>query len=295
MKWWQITILAFLFVAAGAYVGIAMYVGSVSTKVERVPVNENPADLGLEYKDIEFKSRDGLNLRGWLLPSRDDGRVIIMAHGGEMHRADPTIGMLDIAAALVEHNYSVLMFDFRGHGESEGERMSAGYFEKNDLLGAVDYAKENGYEQIGVLGFSMGGAVALIAGADCVDIDCIVSDTCYADLADIMGREFKVRTGLPQFLLSPVLSMVKFIYKADFHAVKPVEDVAYVSPRPILFIHGAEDTFVPLEHVYRLIKAADNPRNELWIAPGAEHVRSYITNPTEYIKKIDEFFNENLR
>ncbi|MBN1177078.1 MAG: alpha/beta hydrolase [Dehalococcoidales bacterium] len=296
MKWWQITTIVVVFVLAGAYVGLSIHLGNIATRVERVPVEESPGDLGLDYEDVEFTSYDNaLTLRGWYLPAKDSDGIIIMVQGGESHRADPSIGMLDIAAALVEHDYHVLMFDLRGHGESDGKRMSAGYFEKNDLLGAIEYSKDRGFERIGVLGFSMGGATALMTGAESSDIDCIVSDSAYTDLADIMGREFKARSGFPEFFLSPVLTMVNLIYDVDFRDIKPVEAVPQISPRPIFFIHGAEDTFVPTEHVHRLAEASANSRNELWIAPGAEHVRSYMTNPDEYISKITGFFNAVLR
>ena len=296
MKWWQITILAVAFVVLVAYVGLSIYLGNTTTAVERVPVEESPADLALDYEDIEFTSyEDVLTLRGWYLPAEDRDCLIIMVHGGESHRADPSIGMLDIAAGLVEHDYNVLMFDLRGHGESDGNRMSAGYYEKNDLLGAIEFAKGRGFERIGVLGLSMGGATALMTAAESSDIDCVVSDSAYADLADIMGREFKARSGFPEFFLSPVLAMVNLFYDVDFRDIKPVEAVPQISPGPIFFIHGAEDTFVPTEHVHRLAEASTNPRNELWIAPGAEHVRSYLTNPDDYISKVTGFFDAVLK
>jgi fermentation-respiration switch protein FrsA (DUF1100 family) len=296
MKWWQITILVFIFVLVSAYVGISIYLGNSTTRVERVPVDESPAGMGLKYETIEFPSRDdALTLRGWYLPSDSSERIVIMVHGGEMHRADPSIDILGIAAGMVEHDFNVLMFDLRGHGESEGDRMSAGYHERKDLLGAIDFAKGRGFESIGVLGFSMGAATALMTAAESNDIDGIVSDSCFADLADIMGREFKARSGFPEFFLSPVLGMVKLIYNVDFRDVKPVESVSQISMTPILFIHGAEDTFVPLEHAHRLKEASHNPENELWIAPGAEHVRAYVTSPAEYISRTTAFLDKALR
>jgi fermentation-respiration switch protein FrsA (DUF1100 family) len=216
-------------------------------------------------------------------------------HGAEANRADPNVGMLDIAAELVAHDYNVLMFDLRGHGESDGKRISAGYHERKDLLGAIDFIKGRGFEHIGVLGFSMGAATALMTAAENTDIDGVVADSSYADLADIMEREFKSRTGFPGFFLSPVLSAVRLMYGVDFKAVKPVASVPLISPRPILFIHGAEDTFIPLEHAYRLYEASRNPGDELWIAPHAEHVKAYVTNPAEYIIQITTFFDGALK
>ena len=296
MKWWLKLGLALILVVVIAILGISGFLGYSMTKVERVPIEENPALLGLKYEDVSFLSRDDeLTLRGWYLPAQNSEQVIIMVHGAEQHRADPSIGMLDIASGLVEHGYNVLMFDLRGHGESDGNRMSAGYYEKRDLLGAVDYVKGRGLECIGVLGFSMGAVTALIATAESDDIDAVIADSSFADLKDMMESEFAKRTKFPKFFLPPLLFVVKIMYGVDFNAIKPVELVSEIAPRPIFFIHGELDETVPLEHAYRLQQASQNPQNQLWVVPEAGHVRSYVMRPEEYMNKITTFFDGVLR
>ena len=266
------------------------------TKPKRVPVEGNPALLGLEYEDVSFSSVDEeLILRGWYLPVEDSEQIIIMVHGGDGNRTDSSIGLLNIASGLVEHGYNVLMFDLRGHGESDGNRMSAGYYEREDLAGAVDYMKGRGFESIGVLGFSMGAATAIMATAESADIDALVADSSYADLQDMMEPEFSKRTRFPKFFLPPLLFMVKIIYGVDFVAVKPVEFVPEIAPRPIFLIHGKLDDTVPIEHAYRLQEAFQNHQGQLWVVPDAGHVRAYITHPEEYMSKITAFFDDILR
>lgn len=295
MRWWWKLLIAFVFVVIIVFLAVSVYLGYSATKVERVAIEESPADLGLTYQDIEFTSQnDNLTLRGWFLPSDTSERIIIIVHGSDMHRADPNINTLGIAAELVGYGYNVLMFDLRGHGESDGDRLSAGYHERKDLHGAVKYVTERGFEKIGVLGFSMGAATALMTAAENNDVDCVVSDSCFADITDIMGREFKSRTGFPEFFLDPVLFMVKIMYGVDFKAVRPVDSVADISPRLILFIHGENDDFVLPEHSKRLYQASGNTLNRLWIVPKAGHVRSYTTNPEEYIGYITGFFESAL-
>lgn len=296
MKWWLKLGLALILVVVIAILGISGFLGYSMTKVERVPVAEDPALLGLKYEDVSFSSRDDeLTLRGWYLPALNSELVIIMVHGGEQHRADPSMGMLDIASGLVERGYNVLMFDLRGHGESDGTRMSAGYFEKRDLLGAVDYVKGRGLEHIGVLGFSMGAATALMATPENDDIDAVVADSSFADLKDMMEPEFAKRTKFPKFFLPTLLFVVKIMYGVDFNAIKPVELVSEIAPRPIFFIHGKLDETVPLEHAYRLQQASQNPQNQLWVVPEAGHVSSYVNHPEEYMNKITTFFDGVLR
>ena len=296
MKWWLKLVLGLVLLVVIAFLGISAYLGSSMTKTERVAVEGSPASLGLDYEEVSFSSRgEDLTLHGWYLPSLQGESVIIMVHGADGNRADPGVGMLDIASGLVEHGYSVLMFDLRGHGESEGNRVSAGYYEKRDLLGAVDYVKERGHEQIGVLGFSLGAATTIIATAENDDIDAIVADSSFADLKDVMESEFSKRTKFPKFFLRPLLFMVKIMYGVDFAAVKPVEVVSEIAPRPVFFIHGELDETFPLGHAYRLQEASESPENQLWVVPEAGHVRAYVTHSEEYIDKITTFFNSVLK
>ncbi len=103
--------LALALVVTIAVLGIAGFLGRSMTRAERVPVEENPARFGLEYQNVSFPSRvDGLRLHGWYLPVNDGERVVIMVHGADQHRADPGIGMLDIASGLAEQGYAVLIF-----------------------------------------------------------------------------------------------------------------------------------------------------------------------------------------
>jgi fermentation-respiration switch protein FrsA (DUF1100 family) len=296
VKRWLKTIIILAAMIIAAFIGTSAYLGYSMTKVTRAPLTGSPADEGLKYEDVSFESsQDNLALSGWLLPAEGSDKVIIMLHGSDGNRNDTSIGTLKIAAELVHHGYGVLMFDLRGHGESGGNRLSAGYYEQRDLVGAIDFVKGRGFQNIGVLGFSMGAATAILTAAHSDDIKCIVSDSCFADITEIMKREFNKRTSAPGFFLEPVLFMVKLFYGVDFAAVKPVEAVSKIAPRPIFFIHGAADTFVPPEHAQRLLEASNNPSNELWYIPGADHVMSYATAPDEYISKVTAFFDKNLK
>ncbi len=289
--WISLTV---ILLAAGTILGISGYAASSLTRFERVPVDSNPADFGLEYVDVSFPSRDGLTLRGWWLEGGDDSPVIVVVHGSEGNRADPAERMLGIAKDLVSHGYSVLMFDMRGHGESEGQHISAGLYEKNDLLGAIDYIRGRGIEnKIGVLGFSMGAAVCLMAAPESEEIDAVVADAAYADIVSIIESEFAERSDLPKFFIPIILSMTRNIYDVDFTAIKP-EEAVKVTSMPVFIIHGEQDEIIPVEHAYRLKEASQNPESRLWIVPEAEHANSYLVRPTEYKERVISFFDEVL-
>lgn len=292
MKWWWKILLGLLVVVVVVFLGISIFLGHSMTRVERVPVTENPSQLGLDYREVSFTSTDDeLNLHGWLLPVPGSQKVIIMVHGADQHRADPSIGMLTMASELVDHGYNILMFDLRGHGESEGNMMSAGYYERRDLTGAIAYVKELGFHQVGVIGFSVGAVTALMTAAENSDIRAIVADSCFTDLEDLMAPEFSKRTKLPRFFLPPVLFVVKLIYGVDFHAIRPIDSVPLMAQIPVFFIQGDLDETVLPDHVYDLYQASQNPQNEMWLVPGAGHVKAYQTYPAEYIHRITSFFD----
>jgi len=287
-------LLALIVAAAGIILGISGYAASSLTQFERVPIESTPSDFGLDHADVSFPSRDGLILRGWWLEAGDNNPVIVVVHGSEGNRAHPAERMLGIAKDLVSHGYSILMFDMRGHGESEGEHISAGYYEKNDVLGAIDYIRQRDTEsKIGVLGFSMGAATSLMAVAESEEIDAVVADCAYADIVSIIESEFSKRSKLPKFFIPIILFITRNIYDVDFTAIIPEEAVRGISV-PVFIIHGEQDDMVPIQHAYRLKEASQNPESKLWIVPEAQHGNSYLMRPAEYREQVTSFFDEAL-
>lgn len=277
------------------YFGISGYMASSMTTVERVPVTDSPASLGLDYENVSFNSRkDNLRLKGWYIESGEEQPAIIMVHGAEANRSRGVPGVLELAANLVDKGFNILMFDLRAHGESAGAHLSAGYYEKYDLLGAVDYLESTGVTKIAALGFSLGAAISILAAAEDPGILAVVSDSSFADLTEIINREAKRRSGLPGWFPPGYLLMLKAIYGIDLNAVRPVDAVADVAPRSIFFIHGEADTYIPPAHVYRLYKASNNPSNPVWLVPEAGHMGSYKTAPVEYVKRVTTFFERKL-
>ncbi len=281
--------------AVGAVVGVSSYAASSMTTVTRVPIKQNPADYNLKYSDISFPSRDGLILRGWWLEASNDRPCIVTVHGEKGHRAESgSVKILEIARELVNSRYNVLMFDLRGHGHSEGKRASAGYHEKKDLLGAIDYAKQRGVTKIGIIGFSMGAATALMTAARCQEIGAVIADSSFADLADIVEAEFLKRSSLPKFFLPWILFMSRNMYGIDLSLLKPVDDVKKSISAPIMIIHGERDDIIPVEHAYLLARCSRGPQNKLWIVPEAQHVGAYAARPKEYINRVTSFFDRVL-
>jgi dipeptidyl aminopeptidase/acylaminoacyl peptidase len=272
---------------------------SVLTQTERSQITSTPKESGLAYENISFPSHeDSLQLKGWFIPAPGGSRVIIMVHGKAFHRANPEIGMLEIAAGMVKNGYNVLMFDLRGWGESEGNRFSLGYFEQRDLKGAIQYLKGRGFHagQIGIMGWSMGAAIAMITADAAQDIRAIVEDSGYADLAELLAAQVPQKSGLPAFFTFGIVHMVRFMYGANLYSLRPAESVSQMVNGRIFVIHGEADDIVPVEHARRIFAVKANQKgNELWLLPGVGHVNAYKSFPQEYIHRITAFFDRELR
>ncbi len=283
------------------YVGISAYMVDQLTLTTRRNVVNNPAADGLSFENISFRSRrDDVTLRGWLLKAADDqGRVVVMVHGYNSARDDENTGMYRVAKNLVERNFSVLMFDLRGYGQSQGERFSLAWFEQEDVRGAIAFVQSRGYQHIGLLGYSMGGASSLLAAADEPAVQAVVADSAYADLMDVLDREVPRRSGLPGIFTPGIVLMAKLMYGIEASAVKPAEAAARLGARPLLVIHGQDDRLIPFESAARIWNARYGPGTPdpatYMIVPGADHTQSFKTDNAAYMQKVGGFFAEHLK
>ena len=157
------------------------------------------------------------------------------------------------------------------------------------MLAAIDYLKSRGIERIGALGFSLGGAVIIMA--DSPDIKAIVSDSSYATLDLMIHSLFRHYRFLRYPFVFTVKLLSRMVLKFDISSVSPVATIKEVET-PILLIHGERDSQIPVKNAYLLHEAA--PRSELWIVPGADHGEAQALEPMEYEKKVLEFFKKNL-
>ena len=124
-----------------------------------------PAAYGLSYRNVGFRTADGVSLSAWYLPPRNGAAVVLLPGSGSTRTA-----VLPQAAVLAQHGYGALLVDGRGHGRSGGHAMDFGWWGGRDIAAAVSFLARQpgvGVGKIAVLGESMGGEQALAAmGAD---------------------------------------------------------------------------------------------------------------------------------
>ena len=283
------------------YFGIAAYITSQLTLTVRREISANPAADGLQVEDIAFRSaRDDVTLVGWLLKApADQGRVVVMVHGYNGARDDVNNGMYPVARSLVERNISVILFDLRGCGQSEGERFSLGWFEQDDVRGALRFAQERGFQHIGLHGYSMGAASGLLAAADDPAVKAMVEDSGYADLMDVLNQEVPRRSGLPPIFTPGIVLMSRLMYGIHAAEVKPAEAATRFAPRPLLVIHGGADELIPAASAGRIWRArygegTPDPAT-YYVVPGAGHTQAYKAGKAAYLELVGDFFEEHLR
>src|SRR3954463_12050310 len=148
MFFWVALVLAVL---AVAYLGVGLFVAARLSAPDRQPAERTPADVGLEYREVKFQSRDGVPLVAWWVPPSDGGtsRATILVHGWGGDKSDPHV--IETAPIYARAGYGVLLLDLRGHGGSGGERRTLGYQETRDVLGALDWLEGEGFEPEGVV------------------------------------------------------------------------------------------------------------------------------------------------
>jgi alpha/beta superfamily hydrolase len=289
-------LLALVLLILTAIIVYAVWIAHKMTLMERVPVSGHPSRLGLEWRDVVFHSRnDEVVLSGWYLSTEKDDRCIILNQGTQNHRNAPEIKALQLGRDLVEHEFSVLLFDFRARGQSAGIRSSEGDREQWDLLGAIDYVEGRGIpaERIGLLGFSLGAGVAILVAAQEPRIPAVVSDSGFLDYMMDLQRLYIGPFRLPACFANFVALAGRIFFKADFGKVRPAQVVEDLS-QPIFFIHGSKDSVVPVKESRELHSISDNKEDRIWIVPDAEHVNIYRKMPEEYVGRVAAFFLRHI-
>src|SRR5690606_14279620 len=204
--------------AAVGTVGVSVYVGWNLTHPAPRPLDSDPSAVGLAYETVTFAAADGVTLRGWFLPAQDSPRTIIVAHGYTSNRLMSSFPALELARSFVESGFNVLLFDMRGHGESDGDVTTLGFHEVKDISGAVDWLKSQRpgrAERIGLLGGSMGASTSILAAANDPRIEAVAADSPFSDLRDYLTANMPVWMGLPNVpftwliitLIPPVLGV----------------------------------------------------------------------------------------
>lgn len=220
-------------------------------------------------------------------------KSVLICHG--FMNSKDTMG--PYASMFHRMGYNVLVPDARAHGQSQGKYIGYGWPERYDERKWINrLIDKNGQKsQIVMFGVSMGGATTMMTSGIKLphQVKAMIEDCGYTSLAAELDYEAHNMYHLPLIIAKPAeasLSIVNRVangfYTGEASSVKSLHH----NHRPMLFIHGAKDTFVPTKMVYANYRATRGPK-ELWVVKKAAHAKSYQTVPKQYQLKIQRFLN----
>lgn len=293
------------------YVRIALNI----MRSTKPPLARGPLDyVRLDGAPVQFNAFDGLSLNGMLIradsgsPSRG---MIVFAHEfcSDMHSC------ARYCRPLLDAGYDVFTFDFRGHGQSECDpdytpRQWVTDHDLNDLRGAIAYVRgwlrsQNRGEEIGLFGISRGACAALLVAAEDEGVRAIVVDGAFCTdctIEYLMKRWAYIFARIrvlyenhhPLFWRALRWMMIRRAsreFGCTFPSVRKA--LLRMPPRPILFIHGERDSYLPVEQSRLLYALAPQPKT-LWVAPDARHNQAVVLHPQRYAELTVGFFDRHL-
>jgi len=249
---------------------------------------QTPADYDLDFEEVSFKTADGLTLDGWYVPS-ENGAAVMLLHGIGSTR----VMMLGLGAGLAKGGYGVLLLDLRAHGTSEGDLLSFGGPEADDVHAAVAYLQSRpdvNPDHIGAVGWSLGAQVAILGAASDSDLKAVVADgpgaTTFAD--------WPPPESLDEWLYVPYDFMYYQFLPSHTGVDEPValvEALPLMGERPLLLISGGEE--IEQHRLEYFLDHATEPK-ELWIIPEAGHIGGWGTDSEAYEARVIRFFDQAL-
>ena len=253
-------------------------------------------------------NKQGNKLVGVMLkPKKYTEKCIILCHGITVNKDEDGV-FIDLASELAIRDFAAFRFDFRGHGESEGDSLAMTPMgETQDIEAAIEFLKKEGYTQFGIVGASFGGGVtALYAGMHPDAFKAIVLFNPLIDYAPLIDPLLSSSQWYKKFWGTHATSAIA---KDGFVAIGSrkfkigkdlLDEITYLKPWqsldlihiPLLFIHGDKDTYVPYEDSVKYAKMFEK---ELKIIDGAQHgFHDNYKHEEQANEATVEFFLKNM-
>ncbi len=229
-----------------------------------------PDALGLAYEDVDLETADGVRIAGWWLPANEPRGALVLCHGNAGNVGDRLL----LARSFVDMGLSVLLFDYRGYGRSDGRPGEEGTY--LDAVAAHDHVtRVRGVApaRVAVYGESLGGAVG-IELARRREVGALVVESAFTSLTDV---------GRLHYPWLPVrwLGRIRYASEAKLASLTV----------PLLVIHSPADELVPFAHALRL--AAARPGAELLETAGAHNDGGHLLR-AEWRARVERFVTESL-
>ena len=253
-------------------------------------------DKQYQRKDYDLISSEGYIMKCSFIEPTDKYRptfempVVLYLHGNSSSRLEG----LNNLEVLLKYNINLFVIDFPGCGLSEGEYISLGYHEKNDVKIIVDFIENlPGVSKIGIWGRSMGAATTLLYTYKDPRISAICIDSPFENFKRLAEELVIKQIKLPKFIIDGALKIVQGTVKKknglDIYKLKPLENVSNTF-QPALFIHAINDELINVEHSINLFNNYGGPKSLKCCDKGGHNSR----RPKIIKKEIGDFFYKYL-
>jgi dienelactone hydrolase len=266
--------------------------------LDRQPVPKTPGDYGLGYQPIELKPSDGITIRGWFIPGSLP-KIIVMTHVGGLTKYGSTvryrsifklykkeIEFLKTAKNIHKKGYSVLMFDFRNHGESDRSpnkgMAGVGLHEYKDVVAAMDFIESRQdlrNMDVGFVSFCMGANSTIIAMSKEPEkfkkVKCLVAIQPISMHVFVRTYARKTMTPLLANLLLPAIRrFVKWQSGCNIEDMSPRDYVKDIKV-PTLYVQARNDPWTELGDIQGFYESTPEPKEFYWIENTNHRFESY--------------------
>lgn len=246
-----------------------------------------------KLEEVEIISSDGIRLIGHLYRSDSPKRVILAMHGWRSSW-DKDFGI--IFPFLRQNDCDILFVEQRAQGQSGGEYIGFGLSERFDCIDWLDWLNSNGFENLPIYlcGISMGASTVLMAtgGELPENVKGVLADcgftSPHAIWKHVLEKNLRLPyTGVMASITNDMCKKKINLNPNDYSCTEALK----VCKVPVLFVHGTDDSFVPVSMTYENYKACTAPKR-LFIVPGAEHGMSYILEKELYEQQVRNFWKD---
>ncbi len=231
----------------------------------------SPAHLGLRFEPVSFDTEDGETLDGWWIPAEPERAVLLFCHGN----AGNISHRLESVEVFHRLGLSVLLFDYRGYGQSTGRPSEAGLYRDGEAAWRyLTQTRRIDSLDVVLFGRSLGGAVATYLAAQ-HRTGALIVESAFTSVPDVAARHY------------PFLP-VRALARSRFDNLGRIATVQ----TPLLVIHSRHDEIIPFEHGQRLFEAALSNKAFLEIEGG--HNDGFLVSAARYRDAIDAFLHNHL-
>ena len=235
-----------------------------------------PDQFGAKFETVQFKTADGILLKGWFVPSKKpQAKTILVLHGYPADKGDilPT-------RIFLHKNYNLLFMDFRYLGESGGYFSTIGTHEVRDVRAALDYLHHRNIHEVAVWGLSMGGATALMSAKHAPEIKAMIAESSYARLDWMANKRYPI-PGL-NWVVGQLMRLWGYVFlQLDVKTIQPMHDAAKIEI-PLLLLYSKDDELITYDHALAMQDAVkNNQKVQMIIYNGKQH-----GEPVDHYQKL---------